>query len=247
MRSQIREKLRSGTLSMGTWIASGSPVVTELAALCGLDWLLLDMEHGSFREDSVFSCLQAASAGTRTAIVVRVPAHDASLIGRVLDMGADAVMVPHVDTAVQAEAIAAAMRHPPLGSRGYSRSVRAFRYGLGDTEEAQPPLLFAQIESVEGLANAEAIASVDGVDCLFIGPADLKRSLAASGSTLDYTEQLRRINTLAAAHGRQTGILVRDYAETRGLLAAGFTKVAIDSDLSLLRSGFVHIAAHSAQ
>lgn len=241
MNAAKRQKLRSAKACFGTWIASGSPVVTELAALCGLDWLLLDMEHGYLTEVDLLPSLQAAG-GRTAAIAVRVPTHDAGLIGRTLDRGADAIMAPHVESAKEAKALVRAMCFPPHGARGFSRSVRACDYGLHTADEADRPLLFAQIESVAGLNNVEAIAAVEGVDVLFVGPADLKLSLSTVSGAPDYGDALARVNRAATASGIQTGILVRDRTETEALQQLGFNKVAIDSDLSLLKAGFLSIA-----
>ncbi len=242
MNIPSREKLRSKTECYGTWLASGSPVIAELASLCGLDWLLMDMEHGFLTEADLLANLQAVR-DKGSAVVVRVPGHEAGLIGRVLDCGADAIMVPHVESAEEARALVQAMRYPPFGKRGYSRSVRACDYGLGGTENSQPPLLLVQIESVAGVDNVAEIAAVEGVDVLFVGPADLKLSLEveSSGRGLSYEESLDLVVKAARQEGIQTGILVRDRKDLPVLLEKGFTVIAIDSDLSLLRTGFLSI------
>jgi 2-keto-3-deoxy-L-rhamnonate aldolase RhmA len=173
--------------------------------------------------------------------VVRVPTHEAGLISRVLDRGAHAIMAPHVESAEQAAALVRAMRYAPEGDRGYSRTVRAYGYGLVAPESVERPLLFAQIESLASVENVEAIARVPGVDVLFVGPADLKLSLAAHNSTITYEEALARVLAAAKSAGVHTGILARDRADVPKLLALGFTKVAVDSDLALLRAGFASI------
>jgi 2-keto-3-deoxy-L-rhamnonate aldolase RhmA len=241
MNTQSREKLHSRTVCYGTWLASGSPVVAEIASLSGFDWLLMDMEHGFLTETELLTNLFAVKGGS-AAVVVRVPTHDAGMIGRVLDKGADAIMVPHVESAEQAEALVSAMRYPPYGKRGYSRSVRACQYGQHSPTAAVRPLLFAQIENVEGVQSVEQIAAVDGVDVLFVGPADLRVSLEAEpNSGLSYEASLQRVQQAANAHSIQTGILVRDRNDLPALRQQGFSKIAIDSDLALLRAGFQSI------
>lgn len=234
------QKLRSPAVSLGTFISSGSATVVELASLCGLDWLMLDMEHGALTEAGLLDCLRAA-AGRDVFSVVRVPTHEAGLIGRVLDRGAHAIMAPHVENADEATALVRAMRYAPDGDRGYSRTVRAYGYSLVAPESVERPLLFAQIESLAGVENVDAIAKVPGVDVLFVGPADLKLSLAAHQSAIAYEDALARVLTAAKSAGVHTGILARDRADVPKLLTKGFTKVAVDSDLALLRAGFSSI------
>lgn len=234
------QKLRSPAVCLGTFISSGSSTVVELAAMCGLDWLLLDMEHGALTEAGLLDCLRVVSSRD-VAAVVRVPTHEAGLIGRALDRGAHALMAPHVESAAQAEALVRAMNYAPTGDRGYSRTVRAYDYGLVAPESVERPLLFAQIETLAGVEQVEAIAKVPGVDVLFVGPADLKLSLAAHQSNITYEDALVRVITAANAAGIHTGILARERNDVPKLLAMGFTKVAVDSDLALLRAGFLSI------
>lgn len=234
-------KMRSQEPCLGTWLSSGSPVVAELASLCGLDWLLLDMEHGNLGEADILPHLRAIRG---PAAVVRVPTHEPGLIGRVLDRGADAVMVPHVDSAAEAEALVRAMRYPPHGDRGLSRSVRAFGFGLRapDTAPASQPPLLAQIESAKGVANVDAIAATAGVDILFVGPADLRLSLGCTPGAPSYDAALERVIAAARTNAKHAGILVRDRTETDALLQRGFTKIAVDSDMAILKAGFLSLA-----
>lgn len=238
MNPKTVQKIRSPQPCFGTWLSLGSPVVGELAAECGFDWLLVDMEHGCLSESTVLPMLQAIGP-RRVAVVVRVPSHDAGVISRVLDWGADGVMVPHVGTAEEAAVLVRAMRYPPGGTRGYSRTVRAYNYGLSAPEANGSPLLFAQIESTEGIENVEEIAGVEGVDVLFVGPADLKLSLSTESTAPGFEEALERVVVAARAYGIHAGILIRDQKETAALLGQGFSKVAINSDLSMLRTGFL--------
>lgn len=234
------EKIRSDAPCFGTWLSSGSPTVTELAARCGFDWLLFDMEHGCLSEADLLANLRAAG-GRDVVLVVRVPTHESGLIGRALDWGADAIMVPHVESAEEARDLVAAMCYPPRGRRGYSRSVRAFSYGLREPGAHPMPSLFVQIESVEGVANVEEIASVDGVDVLFVGPADLGLSLSHHSSAPCYEDALSKVVHAARSHGICSGILLRKHNDVGPRLKEGFTKIAVDSDLSILRSGFLSI------
>ena len=226
--------MRTPRFHLGTWLSLGSPVVAELAGLCGFDWLLIDLEHGAVGESALFQTLQALR-GSKSAVIVRVGAPHHDLIQRVLDWGADGIMVPHVDTAEAARAIVRAAHFPPHGTRGYSRSVRACDYGLNVPDTPPHPLILAQIESAEAVGNVQAIAAVDGIDVLFVGPADLAFDLKASASSLTYAGSLQTVADAARAAGKQAGILTRDDKDLPVLLAQGYTVQAVDSDMAILR------------
>lgn len=225
--------------SLGTWLSVGSPVIAELAALSGFDWVLLDLEHGSAAEAALPEQLRALR-GTRTKGVVRVGAPHPDLIARVLDWGADGIMVPHVNTVAEAEALVRAAHYPPRGKRGVSRTVRAHDYGLRSPEEAPAPQLIAQIETLAAVHESSEIAQVEGIDVLFVGPADLQHDLRHHPSTppLTFEECLERVVTAAAAAGKQAGLLLRDASELPRRIGQGFTHVAVQSDLALLRDAF---------
>lgn len=231
-------------LRLGTWLSLGSPVAAELAALCGFDWALLDLEHGCGSEAHLPDQLRGLRGGdTRergTQAIVRVTGLDAGQIGRVLDQGAHGVMVPHVNSATEARELVAAATYPPQGRRGYSRTVRAHHYGLRPAADAPPPLLVAQIETCAAVAEADAIAGVDGIDALFVGPADLERDLAGqpAASRPDFEICVARVATAARAAGKAAGILVRDPADLHVRRRQGFSLIAVQSDVALLRDAF---------
>lgn len=226
-------------LNIGTWLSIGSPVIAELAALSGFDWVLLDLEHGSTPEAAVPEQLRALR-GSQTQGIVRVGAPHPDLIARVLDWGAHGIMVPHVNSVAEAEAVVRAAHYPPRGRRGFSRTVRAHDYGLRDPESTPAPLLMAQIETLDAVNQSTGIAGVDGIDVLFVGPADLQhdlqhRSLPSSG---EFEDCLDRVVAAARAAGKASGILVRDPAELPQRLKQGFSHLAFQSDLALLRDAF---------
>ncbi|HCN30364.1 MAG TPA: 2-dehydro-3-deoxyglucarate aldolase [Verrucomicrobiales bacterium] len=231
--------MNTAPLQLGTWISTGSAAVTELAALCGLDWVLLDLEHGCESEAAIPGQLRPLRGG-KTRGIVRVGAPHADLIGRVLDWGADGVMVPHVESAAAAEAIVRAAHHAPRGQRGFARTVRACDYGLRPAEEKALPLLMAQIETITGVGHCADIAAVEGIDVLFVGPADLQHDLRSRPERApgDYARCLEIVNEAARAAGKQTGILLRDPAEVPRYRDLGFTHIAVDSDLSILRKAW---------
>ncbi len=230
---------------LGSWLSIGSPVIAELAASCGFDWLLFDLEHGNETEAAIPSQLRAIR-GTTCKAIVRVGAPYPDLIARVLDWGADGIMVPRINSAAEAESIIQAAHYAPRGRRGYSRSSRAYGYGLrppNSAAEITPPLLMAQIETIEGVQQAADIAAVQGIDVLFVGPADLQFDLNARATTgtPDYAASLALVNERAQAAGKATGILIRDTAQLQQHRELGFTHIAIDSDLAILRKGYQQI------
>lgn len=245
MNTTALSRLRTPSFHLGTWLSLGSPMIAELAGLCGFDWLLIDLEHGCGGEASLFQTLQALR-GSRSAAIVRVGAPHPDLIQRVLDWGADGVMIPHVDTAELAQECVRCVRFPPHGRRGYSRSVRACGYGLDVPEAAVQPLILAQIESETAVKNVGAIAATDGVDVLFVGPADLAFDLKASGSARPFESCLADVAAAAQASGKQAGILCRNDSDSSSLTAQGFTVQAIDSDCAILRQRYLDLTARFA-
>jgi 2-keto-3-deoxy-L-rhamnonate aldolase RhmA len=223
---------------IGTFISIGSPAVTELAAEVGFDWVLIDLEHGCESEAALPNQLRALR-GSQTLAIVRVSAPHPDLIARVLDWGADGIMVPHVNTVEQAKHCVDAAYYPPKGHRGVSRTVRAYGYGMRLPGDHPPkPIILAQIETAEAVGNADQIAAVEGIDALFIGPADLSFDLKAQNSPRPYDECVNSIVQAAKNHGKGCGILVRHADDKEKLKALGFTWIAMDSDLSLVREGF---------
>ena len=232
---------------LGTWLSIGSPVIAELAALSGFDWVLLDLEHGNASEASVPEQLRALR-GSGTRGIVRVGAPHPDLIARVLDWGADGIMLPHVQNADEADAFVRAAHYPPRGRRGFSRTVRAHAYGLRTPEAAGVPILLAQIESLAAVRASEAIARVEGIDVLFVGPADLQHDLrhGTEAQAPDFEECLRQVVAAAHSAGKSAGTLLRDPSELSSRIAQGYSCVAVQSDLSLLREAFRSIVQNAA-
>jgi 2-keto-3-deoxy-L-rhamnonate aldolase RhmA len=231
---------------IGTWMSIHSPVIAELAAQCGFDWLLFDLEHGCGTEASILPQLQAIR-GTAAQAIVRVGEPHRDLISRVLDWGAHGIMVPHVNSAAEAESVVRASRYSPVGTRGFSRTVRANDYGLRPIESVPSPLIVAQIETLESVNRAAGIAGVDGVDVLFVGPSDLRHDIAekrvvnVSKHGEQYEECLLRVLDAARHAGKQAGILIRDVAELEKHREMGFTYIAVDSDIAILRKSYLQV------
>jgi 2-dehydro-3-deoxyglucarate aldolase/4-hydroxy-2-oxoheptanedioate aldolase len=234
-------------LQLGTWISTGSPLITELAAECGFNWLLLDLEHGCTTQADVLPQLQTL-ARTQTNGIVRVGGLHSEQVSQLLDWGASGIMLPHVASAEKAQALVHAAYHPPRGHRGLAKTVRATRFGLGSHADNPAPLLIAQIESAEAVENAEAIAAVPGIDVLFVGPADLQHNLQhcsqSNGSEpLVYEECLLRVSRAATSHAKSAGILLRNHSEIPRYQSLGFTFIAVESDFGILRSAYQQILA----
>jgi 2-keto-3-deoxy-L-rhamnonate aldolase RhmA len=233
------------TLHLGTWLSLGSPAAAELAAYAGMPWVLIDLEHGCASEAAVPDQLRALR-GTETRGIVRVGALQPDLIARVLDWGAHGVMLPRVETAEQAQALVQAAHYAPRGTRGYSRTVATHRYGLRDLQLAPEPLLMAQIETLAGVYEVQNIAAVPDIHVLFVGPADLQQDLAhntasTGGQVPSFKECLSLVAKTARLAGKESGILLRDPATLAQHRSLGYSHIAIDSDLSILRKAWQSI------
>lgn len=226
----------------GTWLNLGSSVTAELAGLAGFDWVLLDHEHGPGGEDTLLHQLQAVSA-TPAVPIVRIAANEVTRYKRALDMGAHGIMAPFVSTVAEAQAAVAAMRYPPRGIRGVAKAHRGVGFGA-DFEEyylhAHEWLVnVVQIETAGAIANIDGIAAIDGVDVLFVGPADLTYSMGIRDQ-LDHPQFLAAVRDVVAAarkHGKAAGILVQTPALVARCREWGFTFVALGSDSGAVRAG----------
>jgi 4-hydroxy-2-oxoheptanedioate aldolase len=242
--STFKKRVLAREWVTGTFLNLGSPVTVEIAASCGLDWILIDHEHGSGGEDTMFNQLRAAGGGT-AAPIVRIPANDGWRFKRVLDAGAHGVMVPLVNTAAEARAAASAMHYPPRGVRGIAKFQRGAAYGAHFDEyfqRAHERLLFiAQIETPTAVANIEEIAAVDGVDVLFVGPTDLTYNLGVPDKFdhPDYIAAQKRVVAAAKAAGKAAGILVLNAALVDSCRELGFSFMALGSDGGSVRSGLL--------
>nr|WP_221189229.1 aldolase/citrate lyase family protein [Microbacterium proteolyticum] len=232
----------------GMWVCSGSAVVTEVAAGSGLDWLLLDMEHSATSLESVLTQLQVAAAYPVTP-VVRVPWNDPVTIKRVLDLGAQNLIVPMISTADEARAAVAATRYPPAGIRGVGSALaRSARWNRVDgylAEAVEHVSLTVQIETASGVANATEIAAVDGVDAVFVGPSDLSASMGLLGQQ-SHPEVVAAVHAVFAAcrdSGTPVGVNAFDPAVAEAYLDAGADFVAVGADVALLARASEALAA----
>lgn len=239
---QLKAKLRNKEAVIGCWLNLGSAVTAEIVALAGFDWVLIDLEHGAGGEHNVIAQLQAISA-TPTAALVRVESHDKRRIHRVLDMGAEGVICPHIDDAGQARDAVDGIRYPPHGSRGVAKMIRATGFGKDFNayyaRSNDEILGVMQIESPEALLHLDEIAAIDGVDVLFIGPADLSMSLGIFGQFDHPLFVDAVIATVAAAEraGKATGILLFNPDDYARYYELGIRMIACGADATFVAEG----------
>lgn len=236
---------------IGLWLALADPYASEICAGAGFDWLLLDGEHAPNDLRSLLAQLQAiaAYAGNGAHPVVRPPVGDPHLIKQLLDIGAQTLLIPMVETAEQAAAMVAATRYPPHGMRGVGSALgRASRWNRVPNylQQAQQEIcLLLQIESVRGMDNLDAIAAVDGVDGVFIGPSDLAAAYGHLGNAA-HPDMVTRIEAAIArivGAGKAAGILAFDEALVRRYMSLGCNFVAVGADVVTLARETQQLAA----
>lgn len=234
-KNLFKAALKAQRHQLGIWNTIGGNTVPELLGGAGFDWVLVDCEHAAVEAVEALPALQAIAGNPGVSGVVRPADNDPILFKRLLDMGAQTLLVPYVQSAAEAEAAVEAMRYGPRGVRGMAGMTRATRYGKVEdyflTAEDDLCLLL-QVETVAGLDALEDIATTDGVDGVFIGPADLSASMGYPGQTT-HPEVLQAIETAfkrLQAVGVPAGILVLDVDEAKRMieLGAGFTAVGVD-------------------
>ncbi len=239
----FKEALKSGRVLKGIWLASGSPIAAEIAALSGFDWCLIDLEHGYGSESDALRMIQAMG---RTAIhpVVRVPCLRGDIISRCLDFGAEGIMLPMVSTRAEAEGFAKTLRYPPKGTRGMSSSCRAASYGLnfGDYLKGTgaAPIGIAQIETPQAIANINEIAATEGIDVLFIGHSDLSLQLNCFRQ-FDDPAMLAAENAVLSAcehFGKKPGAILRPSMKGKSTLENQGGLFALGSDIESLKGAF---------
>lgn len=238
----LKQALVAGKPAIGIWCSLATPLTTEVVAGAGADWILIDGEHSPNDLRSIVAQLQVAAAFPTCEPAVRLPSDDANLIKQFMDGGARSLMVPNVRTADQARAIVAAMAYAPGGIRGFSVGHRANAFGRIKNYHAtarDQQLLAVQIECETGVANAAEIAAVPGVDALFVGPGDLSTNMGAMGNpgAAHVQAAIQAVLDAARAKGKAAGILAPQQADAERYLKAGFTMVAVGSDLGLLARG----------
>lgn len=238
----FRDRLLDGETVIGPFQMIDSPAVAEIAGLAGYDFTILDQEHGPLTAETTLGLCAAAERGGASP-VVRVRANDPPEIQRALDVGADAVEIPQIESLADAEAAVAAARFAPLGERGLSPYVRAGGYKGGPEYTDKQNEHVTVIVHVEGQAGVEAyddIVAVDGLDVVFLGPYDLSQSLGIPGQVHDdrVTEQMEDLCDRAAAAGTVVGTYADDPAMANRWIEAGAQFVALYVDAPTLLDAY---------
>jgi 2-keto-3-deoxy-L-rhamnonate aldolase RhmA len=246
--SNLRERILGGDLLVGTFLNLGAPQAVEVAGLAGLDWLLVDLEHGAGTEADLLVQLYAAES-TGVPAIVRVEVSARLRMGRVLDLGAAGVMVPRLETVAEVRDAASYVSYHPDGVRGIAlmtRGAELGRIGHGDVRRKSATLpLVVQIENPSAVEHAAEFAAIDGVDVLFVGPTDLTHSLGIPGdfSIPTYLDALRRVVAGASAAGKEAGILLRRVEDLERHVDLGFRFIGVGSDSAWIADGAAATAA----
>lgn len=237
----IRSRVQAGEALFGTFVNLGSPLTSEIVAAAGYDWVLIDLEHGAGDERDALSQMQAFEHTPATPLI-RIEVNSRPRVHRVLDFGAAGVMVPRVETEEEARQAVSYMRYPPAGIRGVALMNRACGFGGRAAEymaSADSELLtILQIESPRAVENAAAIAAIDGVDVLFVGPADLSQAMGIFGRFDEprFRDAVATTGEAARQHGKAAGVLLPNLDSFEMYWSAGYRFIGCSSDSGLLRA-----------
>lgn len=239
--NSVKHALNSGKVQIGTWITSlGTPQITQMLATAGFDFVYIDMEHSAFSIETVGDLCYAALAANLVPIV-RPPGKLPYLLSRPLDAGAMGLLVPHVDTKEEAEAVIRATKFPPMGQRGMSlRGVHTgFDKAAGEAyvkSTNRETLLIVQIESRTGIENLEKILSVEGIDGAVIGRGDISTDLGIPGKT-DHPDVLKQVEIMVEACRKKNkipGLLVQDVASAKEWIRKGVRLLPFSNEVTML-------------
>lgn len=240
--SSLREQVLDRKFLIGAWCNLGSSITTEMASTMGYDWVLVDQEHGPGDNMTLLNQMQAISVGG-AAPLVRIAWNEMPRFKRALDIGATGIMIPYVQNREEAELAAASMRYSPAGLRGVASSPRATGYGANFEEYYATAndnvTTVVQIETGEAVTNLKDIATVDGVDVLFVGPLDLSISLNMPRKFDDpeFLEVLSKVGQVAKSSGKAAGILLPDPSLTERVYDLGYTFVSAGTDGGMVMNG----------
>ncbi len=243
----LKKRLKNGESLNGCWLNLGSSLTAEIVGQAGFDWVLIDLEHGAGSEKDVLSQLQALES-TPTAAIVRAESHEPQRIGRLLDIGAEGVMCPKVNDGAEAKKVINGLHYPPFGSRGVAKMVRATAFGRDFDDyyaNAQENILgIVQIETAEALKHLDEIASTDGVDVLFIGPADLTMDMGIFGQFKNpiFVSAVENIVKAAQKAGKAVGILFFNPDDYKTYHDMGIRFIACGADATFVADGARNMA-----
>ena len=240
-QNAFKAELKRGAQQVGIWVSNIDPLNAEVIAGAGYDWAVLDMEHSPNNMANLGRQLQAF-AGTHTTPLARPIWNDRQQVKQIMDLGTPGLLFPMVETRAEAQKAVAATRYPPRGNRGVAGLVRATNFGRNSSYRAEveaQTCILLQLESRSALAQAEAIADVEGLDGIFFGPADISADLGQGGdptapkvwaTIMPVAERLMK-------RGLPVGTLTLDPDHAKELFAAGFSFVACGMDLAILARG----------
>jgi len=239
-------QLATGEPAIGCWATTAETVFAEVLGHAGYDFVIVDMQHGTIELSTLAPVLQAIQAGGGKGIV-RVPSHEYRDIGKALDLGALAVVIPLVETAEEAAAAVTACRFPPHGTRSWGAIRTGLLIGNEEPRDLERFGCFVMIETVRGLENVDAIAAVEGLTGIFVGPADLAINLGMSTDPSVWSDEQRarhvaatdRVRDACRDAGIVPGILVGNPTRARGYVETGFQAVTASLDVVVLESGSV--------
>jgi 2-keto-3-deoxy-L-rhamnonate aldolase RhmA len=234
----FRQRVLAGEIVCGTFLMLGSPVTAELAARSGMDWVLVDLEHGLAGEADLLPSLVAIERGGAVPLV-RVERAERLRIGRALDMGAAGIMVPQVHTADEARSVASYLRYQPAGQRGIMVFTRGLDWGSGGHASVatrhEALTAIVQIESLAAVEAAPEMAAVEGVDVLFVGPADLTHAMGIPGRIEEpaFDAAIRRVADAARAAGKVAGVMLWKPEDAGRYRDAGYTFFSLSNEGSI--------------
>ncbi|MGH1369329.1 MAG: HpcH/HpaI aldolase family protein [Maritimibacter sp.] len=246
LKNPLKAALARGEMQLGLWLNSGDAVAAEIAAATGFDWCLIDGEHGPYDPAAMLGQMRAI-APSHTPVVVRVPVGEDWVIKQVMDMGANSLLIPMIDSGEQAVRMVRATRYAPMGVRGLGASVaRVSGFGKnGDYPQTanEEVCLILQAETRQALENIEDIANTDGVDCVFIGPADLSADMGYPGNPAhpDVKAAIEKGIAKIRAAGKAAGIIHYDASNFGYYRDLGVTFLGIGADVTLMRTAFAHV------
>ena len=249
MKQQIpntfRQRLLAREILTGMWLSTTSPMLAEVAGVCGYDWLLLDGEHAPNDIPTLMSQLQGINA-SNSAAIGRPPVNDQVLIKQYLDIGFYNLLIPFVESGQQAEYAVAATRYPPAGVRGVAGMTRASAYGTEPDyfKRVNEHIgVIVQIESRAGVEAVEEIVAVEGVDAIFIGPSDLSAAYGYLGQAQhpEVQQAIAHVHKVATAAGKASGILAVVPEDAARYIDLGFSFVGVGVDLSVYKNALISL------
>ena len=239
----LRLRLSADGCSLGTFLGLQTPAAAEVAGLAGLEWVVLDLEHGGVTAADVGPTV-AAAAAYDVAVIVRVPRADRAMIGWVADQGVAGIMVPRIESVAEANHVAGFFSYPPEGERGVASYTRAAGWGQRTVTDLPRPVYMPQVETPGALADVEAIADLQEVDALFIGPLDLSFALGVPANLTDdgFVKAFHSIIQAGRKHGTPVGSIAPSNERAQTMVSDGVDFLALGSDALWLRQSLTESA-----